>query len=276
MSQPEGFVEPGKEKKFCKLVKSLYGLKQAPKQWHEKFDQVVLSYGFQINNTDKCVYVKQFDDNGCVILCLYVDDILIFGSNMHFINDVKSLLFRNFDIKDLGQVDVILGIKLIKKNDDMTFTQSYYVEKLLKKFNYFDAKHVFTPYDSSIKLKKNLSKGISSHKYSQIIDSLLHLTNFSRPDIAYAVGRLGRYTNNPDHSHWIALERVFRYLKGTINYGIHYTCFPAVIEGFSDANWIYDSDETKSTSGYVFTLAGGAVSWKSAKQTIISRSTMEA
>ena len=100
---------------------------------------------------------------------------------MNFINDVKFFLFRNFDIKDLGQVDVILGIKLIKKNDGMTFTQSYYVEKLLKKFNYFDVKHICTPYDSSMKLKKNLSKGISSHKYSQSIGSLLHLTNFSRP-----------------------------------------------------------------------------------------------
>ena len=79
-------------------------------------------YDFQINDSDKCVYVKIFYDNGCVILCLNLDDILIFGSNMHFINDVKSLLFINFDIKDLGQVDVILGIKLIKKNDGMTFT----------------------------------------------------------------------------------------------------------------------------------------------------------
>jgi len=148
MSQLEGFVEPSKEKKFCKLVKFLYGLKQAPKQWHKKFDQVVLSYGFQINNSDKCVYAKQFDDN------LYVDDILIFGNNMHFINDVKSLLSSNFDMKDLVHVDVILGIKLIKKDDDMILTQSHY----LKKFNYFDVKHVSTPYDSFIKLKKNLSK----------------------------------------------------------------------------------------------------------------------
>ena len=84
-------------------------MKQAPKQWHKKFDQVVLSYDFQINNSDKCVYVKQFDDNGCVILCLYVDDILIFGSNMYFIKDVKSFLSSNFDMKDLDPVDVILG-----------------------------------------------------------------------------------------------------------------------------------------------------------------------
>jgi len=115
-------------------------------------------------------------------------------------------------------------------------------------------KYVSTPYDSSIKLKKNLSEGISSSKYSQMIGSLLHLTNFSRLGIAYAVGRLGRYTNNPNNSHWIALERVFRYLKGTINYDIHYTRFSALIEGFSDANWISDFDEAESTSGYVFTL----------------------
>ena len=88
-------------------------------------------YDFQINDSDKCVYVKQFDDNRCVILCLYLDDILIFGSNMHFINDVKFFLSRNFDMKDLGCVDVILGIKLIEKNDGMIFfTQSYYVGKL--------------------------------------------------------------------------------------------------------------------------------------------------
>ena len=115
MSQPKGFVEPGKEKKVWKLVKSLYGLKQAPKQWHEKFDQVVFSYVFQINNSDKCVYVEQFDDSRCVILCLYVNDILIFDNNMYFINNVKSFLSSNFDIKDFGPVDVILGIKLIKK-----------------------------------------------------------------------------------------------------------------------------------------------------------------
>ena len=79
---------------------------------------------------------------------------MIFGSNMHFINDVKFVLSRDFDMKDLGRVNVILSIKLIKKNDGIVFIQSYYVEKLLKKFNYFDVKHVFTPYESSIKLKK--------------------------------------------------------------------------------------------------------------------------
>ena len=76
--------------------------------------------------------------------------------------------------------------------------------------------------------------------------------------------------------HWKALERVLRYLKGTANYGIHYTRHPKVLEGYSDSNWISDADEIKATSGYVFTHGGGFVSWKSCKQTILTRSTMEA
>ena len=75
--------------------------------------------------------------------------------------------------------------------------------------------------------------------------------------------------------HWKALERVLRYLKGTVNYGIHYTRHPKVLEGYSDSKWISDADEIKATSGYVFTHGGGAVSWKSCKQTILTRSTME-
>nr|KYP73871.1 Retrovirus-related Pol polyprotein from transposon TNT 1-94 [Cajanus cajan] len=204
-----------------------------------------------------------------------MDDILIFGSNLHVINDVKSFLCSNFEMKDLGVVDVILGIKLIKYHDGIVLTQSHYIEKLLRKFNYFDVKPVSTSFDSSIKLKKNIGESVSPLKYSQITGSLLHLSNFSRSDIAYVIGRLGRYTHNPDHLHWLTLERLFRYLKGTINYGIHYAYYHVVVKGFSDVNWIFDSDETKSTSGYVFTLTRGAVAWKSAKQTI-SRFTMEA
>ncbi|KAK4381939.1 Retrovirus-related Pol polyprotein from transposon TNT 1-94 [Sesamum angolense] len=99
--------------------------------------------------------------------------------------------------------------------------------------------------------------------------------NCTRPDIAYAVNKLSRFTSNPSKDHWKGLIRVLRYLKYTSKYGLHYTRYPAVLEGYSDANWISDSKDTKSTSGYVFTIGGGAVSWKSSKQTCIARSTME-
>ena len=116
---------------------------------------------------------------------------------------------------------------------------------------------------------------MAQSKYAQIIGSLLHLMNFTRPDIAYAVCRLSRYTHNPNNYHCDSIVRLMKYLKGTTNYGILYSGFSVVLEGYSDANWISDSDEIKSTSSYVFTLGGGAITWKSAKQTIIAKSTME-
>ncbi|CAN0919894.1 Retrovirus-related Pol polyprotein from transposon TNT 1-94, partial [Linum grandiflorum] len=89
------------------------------------------------------------------------------------------------------------------------------------------------------------------------------------------VNRLSRYTHNPGADHWTALKRLLRYLKGTIDWSLHYSGFPGVLEGYTDANWVSDKEQVCSTSGYVFTLGGAAISWKSSKQTCIARSTME-
>ena len=104
----------------------------------------------------------------------------------------------------------------------------------------------------------------------------MYLMNCTRPDIAYAVGRLNRYTQSPNQDHQIVVRRVLKYLRGIINYGLCFSGFPSVLEGFSNAKWISDSDDMKSISGYVFILGGSVVSQKSAKQTCITRSTMEA
>ena len=132
-----------------------------------------------------------------------------------------------------------------------------------------------TPYDPSSQLKKNREHSGSQIEYAQIIGSLMYLINCTRPDIAYAIGRLSRYTQSPNWDHWTVVRRVLKYLRGTINYDLCFSGFPSVLEGFSDANWISHSDEMKSTSGYVFILGGSVVFWKSAKQTCITRSTME-
>src|SRR6266498_2706479 len=113
MDQPYGFVVKGQESKVCRLLKFLYGLKQASKQWHEKFDRTLTSVGFAINEADICVYYHHGGGEG-VILCLYVDDILIFGTNFDVINEVKDFLSRCFKMKDLGVAEVILNIKLLR------------------------------------------------------------------------------------------------------------------------------------------------------------------
>ena len=122
MEQLEGFSAPRQGKKVCKLVKSLYRLKQAPKQWHEKFDDFIMSQGLKINKCDKCVYVKD-TKHGYVIICLYVDDMLIVSSDDKMIISTKNMLNSRFDMKDMVHVDVILGIKLIRTLDGLILSQ---------------------------------------------------------------------------------------------------------------------------------------------------------
>ncbi|KAL0317439.1 UNVERIFIED_CONTAM: Retrovirus-related Pol polyprotein from transposon TNT 1-94 [Sesamum angustifolium] len=126
MDQPEGFVAHGNERKVCKLVKSLYGLKQAPKQWHEKFDQTILAFGFTVNENDKCIYCKVKGDR-IIILCLYMGE-------------------------------AALGHSI--STDGIAISQSHYVEKILEKFGYQNSRIAKTPYDSSVALFKNES-GVS-------------------------------------------------------------------------------------------------------------------
>jgi hypothetical protein len=147
---------------------------------------------------------------------------------------------------------------------------------MLNRFGYKDSKSSPTSYDPSLILRKNRRIGRDQLRYSQMIGSLMYLASAIRPDISFAVSKLSRFTSNPGDDHWRALERVMHYLVGTMEYGIYYSGFPAVLEGYNDANWISDLNELYATSGYVFTLGGAAVSWRSCKQTILMRSTMEA
>ncbi|KAL0373766.1 UNVERIFIED_CONTAM: Retrovirus-related Pol polyprotein from transposon TNT 1-94 [Sesamum radiatum] len=135
----------------------------------------------------------------------------------------------------------------------------------------------FTVNENDKSLFKNES-GISvgQLRYSQIIGSLQYLANDTRPDISFFVWKLARYTSCPDKTHWGALDRVLRYLKGIVSLAIHYGRFPIVLEGYSDASWIAKNSGSNGCSGYIFTLCGGTVSWKSAQQTLITRSTFEA
>jgi hypothetical protein len=274
INQPQDFVVKGQEHKVCKLIKSLYGLKQAPRQWHIKFDEIILGDNFRINEFDKCVYYKK-NNSDFIILCLYVDDILLFGTSLKIIQETKNYLSSKFDMKDLGEADIILGMKLKRTNNEIAINLTNSIEKMLKKFEYFDLGPISTPYDHSSHLTKNLGEPVRQLEYSQRIGSLLYVANRTRPDIAYAVGRLSRYTSNPSKDHWKALERVFRYLKGTLDYSLLFSGYPEILEGYSDANWVTDNSSVKSITGYLFMLGGGAVSWGSCKQTIITRSTLK-
>src|ERR1044072_7668805 len=180
-------------------------------------------------------------DYDCVIVCLHVDDMLIFGTSLKVVIEIKQFLSSKFEMKDLGEVDVILGIKIQRKENGFSLSQAHYVEKLLRKFNSFDVVPARTPYDPSVHLKKNNGASVSQSEYAKIIGTVMYLMNNTRPDIAYVVSRLSRYTHNPSSDHWNALLRLLKYLKGTMDWTLHFTNFPYVLEGFCDANWVSDN-----------------------------------
>jgi hypothetical protein len=172
---------------------------------HEKFDITLISPAFSVNEVDRCVYYHHGGGQG-VILCLYVDNTLIFGTSLDVINEVKTFLCQSFDIKDMGEADVILNIKLIKGENEITLTQSHYVEKVLSHFDYKDNKPSRTPYDPSLILRKNKRIGRDQLRYSQIIGSVMYLASATRPDISFVVSKLSRFTSNMGDDHWRALE----------------------------------------------------------------------
>ncbi|KAA0052032.1 ty1-copia retrotransposon protein [Cucumis melo var. makuwa] len=181
--------------------------------------------------------------------------------------DLVDLPMGNKPIRYLGEADVILGV--IRKNKtSLSLCQSHYVEKILKKFDSFDVSPVRTPFDTSKYLKKNKGDSVSQPEYAKIIGSVMYLMNYTRSDIAYDVSRLSRYTHNPDRYHGDALCYMLRYLKGTIDYCLHFNKFSAVLEGYCDANWVTDNDEVNFTSGstmesefIALELAGQEAEW---------------
>ncbi|GJU59852.1 zinc finger, CCHC-type containing protein [Tanacetum coccineum] len=207
MNQPQGFIMPGNENKVCKPIKCFYGLKQAPKQWHQKFNEVVLSNGYLLNQADKYVYNK-FDKTGKgVIICLYVDDTLIFGTDQVQVDMTKEFLSSRFSIKDMGEAGVILGIRIKHESNGIAISQSCYIKKVLEKFNYFDCTPVSTLMDTSEKLMPNNGQAISQLEYSRVIGYLMYAMTCTRPDISFVVGKLSMYTSNHGTQHWQTIQR---------------------------------------------------------------------
>ncbi|GKA80918.1 zinc finger, CCHC-type containing protein, partial [Tanacetum coccineum] len=156
----------GNKNKLCKLNNSLYELKHAPRQCHHKVDEVVLSNGYLLNQSDKCVY-RKFDESGKrVIICLYVDDMLTFATNQ-------------------DQVDLTKH-----ESNGTSISQSHYIKKLLKKFSYFDYTPMSTVMDASENLKHNNGKVVSQLEYSRVIGCLMYIMTCTRPDIAFVVEKL--------------------------------------------------------------------------------------
>ncbi|GJT00364.1 zinc finger, CCHC-type containing protein [Tanacetum coccineum] len=192
-----------------------------------------------------------------------------------YMNQPQGFIMPDNENKDIGEADVILGIRIKHESNGIAISQSHYIDKVLKKFNYFNCTPVSTPLDTCEKLMPNKGLAVSQLEYSRVISCLMYAITYTRPDIAFVVGKLSRYTSNPGTQHWQAIQRVLKFLKKTMDYRLLYTGYPLVLEGYTDASWISNTEDNSSTSGWVFLLGGGTISWASKKQTGITGSTIE-
>ena len=234
----------------------------------------MMSQGFKTNECEKCVSVKD-TEYGYVIVCLYVDDMLIVGSDDKMIISTKNRLNSRFDMKGMGPADVILGIKLIRTSYGLILSQSHYVDNILRKFENDNSRIFRTLVDVTLHLSKNKGGSVSQVEKSRVIGSLMYLISCIRLDIAYSVSKLSSYTSNLRAKYRKGIMRVLKYLRFTHDYGLHYIRYHVVLEGYNDTNWISNVTDSKSHGGYVFTLGRAIVSWKSSKQMVIAISTME-
>uniref|UniRef100_A0A2N9I1B8 Retrovirus-related Pol polyprotein from transposon TNT 1-94 n=1 Tax=Fagus sylvatica TaxID=28930 RepID=A0A2N9I1B8_FAGSY len=285
MKQPEGFPSSDGEHLVCKLKKSIYGLKQASRQWYLKFHNVISSFGFVENIMDQCIYQKVSGSKIC-FLVLYVDDILLATNDKGLLHEVKQFLSKNFDMKDMGEASYVIGIKIHRDRFQgiLGLSQETYINKILKRFRMNDCSPSVAPIVKGDRFNLNQCpkndlerEQMKNIPYASAVGSLMYAQVCTRPDIAFAVGMLGRYQSDPGLDHWRAAKKVMRYLQGTKDYMLMYRRTDNLeVIGYSDSDFAGCIDSRKSTSGYIFMMASGAVSWRSAKQTLIATSTMEA
>uniref|UniRef100_H3H7U1 Integrase catalytic domain-containing protein n=1 Tax=Phytophthora ramorum TaxID=164328 RepID=H3H7U1_PHYRM len=259
------------------LVKAIYGLKQSSRVWNETFDEFMCSIGFQVSAFDPCLYIKVVDGQ-CVLVLVYVDDVLITGSSPELISRTKTDLKTRFEMTDSGKCAFVLGIELVDGPDgSVTMCQRRYVDDILKRFAMDECKAVVSPVDMSTRLVPSDAATKVNAPFREAVGALMHLMTATRPDIAYAVGYVSRFMENPQEEHWVAVKRIFRYLQGTKTHGICFKPGDKVdFRGYSDADWAGDLADRKSTSGYTFMLMSAPVSWGSKKQSSVSLSTSEA
>lgn len=276
MSQPPGFSDPAKPNHVCQLKKALYGLKQAPRAWYSELKSFLLATGFQNSLADTSLFIFR-KANQFVYVLVYVDDILITGTNPQMVQRVIDELANRFSIKDMGHISYFLGIEARRTSQGLHLMQKKYVIDLLTKTNMLHAKPVATPLASSPKLTLNSGTTLSDpREYRQIVGSLQYLA-LTRPDISYAVNRLSQFMHKPTTDHWGAVKRVLRYLSGTLTHGIFLRKQAnPTLHAFSDADWAGDSDDYVSTNGYIIYLGSHPISWTSKKQQGVARSSTEA
>nr|GEV29863.1 hypothetical protein [Tanacetum cinerariifolium] len=234
--------------KVCKLQRSIYGLKQASRSWNKRFDEEIKNFGFTQNLDEPCVYQKASGSN-VTFLILYVDDIIVMGNHIPSLQSVKEYLGKCFAMKDLGEAIFILGIKIYTDRSRrlIRLSQSAYMDKILKRYRMDNSKRGYIPMQERLDLNKTQGASTPEENHGEL--------------------------------YWTAVKTILKYLGNTKDMFLVYGGNPEAelrVDCYCDARFETDRDDTKSQTGYIFILNGGAIDLKSSKQSTTTMFATEA
>ena len=286
MKIPEGFKLPEavstkpRSMLSIKLQRSLYGLKQSGRMWYNRLSEYLLKEGYVNNPICPCVFIKK-SKTGFAIIAVYVDDLNLVGTPEELTNTAEYLK-KEFEMKDLGKTKFCIGLQIEHFPNGVLVHQSTYIKKILKRFNMDKAHPLSSPMVvRSLDVKNDpfcpCEKGEEllgpEVPYLSAIGALMYLANCTRPDIAFSVNLLARYSSAPTRRHWKGIQHILRYLSGTTDMGLFYSNkSKEKLLGYADAGYLSDPYKARSQTGYVFNYNGTAISWRFVKQTMVATS----
>ncbi len=291
---PKGYtLPPGTN--ALRLRKSLYGLKQAPREWYQALIKALNSLGYHSSPFDDCLLMKIVNGKR-MYATVFVDDLLIFMPKdlMDTWEHDKQSLSKLFPIKDIGEVEWILNIRIKRdrKNRTLTLSQENYINMILTDHPPVSERPVKTPYiaedlTNPIAIENSPRLSPEDHSiYRSIVGQCLYASIISRIDIAHIVALLSRYTHSPTQLHMKAAQRVLQYLfhhrseevvlRGNPQRSLNGAANPINLEVWSDSDYAEEKTDRKSLTGWVTTLNSSPVVWKSVKQSTVSLSSTEA
>lgn len=271
---PQGYAHPGK---VLRLLKALYGLKQSPRLWYRKLRQWLLENDWEVSKYDECVF---YNKTRQLIMTVYVDDINIFGPSDEHIVPFKQTMARAFKMTDAGRASWYLGMQLKWLPDGLHIHQDGFIQQALGRYGLLGSKPANIPLDPLKKLvveTQSTADAKFKSAYMSMVGSLNYVQSKTLWSLAFPVSLASRFMTNPNQSHMDAAVQQFRYLVGNAEKGLFFQkSGNASIKGWVDSDWGGDTDTGKSTTGWVFALAGCPISWCSQRQKTVSSSSTEA
>ncbi|XRB22860.1 retrovirus-related Pol polyprotein [Pseudoscourfieldia marina] len=266
--------------KICRLLKSLYGLKQAGRNWYLDLKDYLVELGFKPGEVDIGMYSTAVGTENEIWILVYVDDIIFASKNEQTKDIFAGHLRKKYRITEPAQLTWALGMKISFAADGIILTQDLYMSKILERFGFTSAaKSATTPLAHGTTLTRADEEDAEArHLAQQFVGAILYAAVISRPDLSSTVRAMSHVMSKPPSNFEACKKHVLRYLSGTINRGIKYNTnsnVPLKLIGYCDASWGDNHENRRSTSGYIFFLNGGPISWASYLQTTVALSTVE-